>query len=105
MNMYDVVPRHIVEYKTDQNGKITLLKPKFTNPFIVKHLLSRMNNRYIKIDLDEIGATVWTKIDGKKNAIEIADEVEKELGEKIQPTYQRLGIYLSLLKHKKFVEY
>jgi len=105
LNMYDVIPRPIVKSETIENGVVVLLKLKYKNPFLVKHLIPRMKHPFYKINLDSIGSAVWNKIDGFKNAAEIAEELEKELGEQIQPAYERLGIFLSMLKRGKFIEY
>lgn len=105
LNMYDVIPRPIVKSETIENDTVVLLKPKYKNPFLVKHLIPRMKHPFYKINLDDTGSAVWNKIDGFKNAVEIAEELEKELGEKIQPIYERLGIFLSMLKRGKFITY
>lgn len=105
LNMYNVIPRPIVKSETSKNGLVVLLKPKYKNQFLVKHLIPNMKHPFYKINLDNIGSAVWNKIDGLKNAVEIAEELEKELGEQIQPAYERLGIFLSQLKRGKFIEY
>jgi len=105
INMYNVVPHKLVKSDIAEDKMIILLKPKFRNSFLVKHLLHRMKYPDFKTKLDEIGTAVWNKIDGKKNAVEIGNELEKELGEKIQPVYERLGMFLSTMKREKFIEY
>jgi len=40
--MNKVIPRPIVNFETAEEGLAVLLKPKFKNPFLVKHLLPRM---------------------------------------------------------------
>jgi hypothetical protein len=44
-------------------------------------------------------------IDGKRDALEIAEMLEKELGADIQPVYERLGIFLRMLKNNKFIDF
>ncbi len=103
--MEAVVPRPLTKYKTDQNDHVVLLKPKFRSVFLKKHLIPRMKHAYFKIHLDDIGTAVWHQIDGQKNALEIAHNLEAELGDKIKPVYQRLGIFLATMKREKFIDY
>jgi len=105
LKMEAVVPRPVAKYQLDQNNHVILLKPKFRSAFLQKYLLPHMKHAYFKIHLDEIGTAVWHQIDGKKNALEIAHHLEAELGDKIQPVYQRLGIFLATMKREKFIDY
>jgi hypothetical protein len=58
----------------------------------------------MKIDLDEIGTEVWKQIDNERNVKEIADRVEDEFGEKIEPLYPRLVKYIKILKNNEFIQ-
>ena len=58
-----------------------------------------------QIHLDDIGTAVWKQIDGKKNAGIIAEEIEKEIGEKVKPAFERVGAFLQQLKTAKFIEF
>ena len=105
VNMYDIVPRPCVDFETDSDGKITLLKPKFKSAIALKYLSPLTKHKHYKIHLDIIGTTVWKRIDGKNNAGTIAEEIEKELGEKVNPVFERVGAFLQQLKTAKFIEY
>lgn len=105
INMYDIVPRPCVDFETGSEGKITLLKPKFKGAFALKHLSPFVKHKNYKIHLDDIGAAVWKQIDSRKNAGIIAEEIEKEFGEKVSPVFERVGAFLQQLKTAKFIEY
>jgi len=105
INLEKVVPRRLVDSRTEENGKITLLKPKFKNPFLKKYILPKLKSKHFKIHLDDIGTIVWKKIDGNKNGVEIAREVQEEIDEDLEPLYQRLAIFLSALKNNEFIDY
>jgi hypothetical protein len=105
VNMHDVIPRPLVQSEKSVDGRTVLLKPKFRHPILVKYLQHRMKHPFYRITLDEVGTAVWQKIDSQRNAVEIADELEQELGEKIQPKYERLGRFISMLKNAKLIEY
>jgi len=103
--MDEAIPRPCVQCETTAEARIVLLKPKFRHPWLVKHLLPRLRQPNFRIKLDEIGSAVWKKCDGQRNALQIAHELEQELGEKIQPVYERLGRFLAALKKEHFIEY
>ena len=103
--MYDIVPKPLVESETNDDGNTILLKPKFRNTFLSNYLTSRVKKPFFKVTLDEIGTFIWSKIDGKHNAVEISDKLSAEFGEKIQPANERLGLFLGMLKRGKFVDF
>lgn len=105
INMYDIVPRPCVDFETDTDGKIILLKPKFNSAFTLKYFSPLTKHKNYKIHLDDIGTAVWRQIDGRKNAGIIAEEIEKEIGEKIRPVFERVGAFLTQLKTAKFIEF
>lgn len=103
--MEEVVPRPLVESKVEEDGKVTLLKPKFKNRFLKKYIAPMLKSQHFKIHLDKIGSAVWKNIDGKKNGVQIARNVQEELDEDLDPVYQRLALFLSALKNNKFIEW
>ena len=105
INMYDIVPRPCVDFETGTDGKIILLKPKFKNAFALKYFSPLAKQKNYQIHLDDIGTAVWKQIDGKKNAGVIAEEIEKEIGEKVKPVFERVGAFLQQLKTAKFIEF
>ena len=105
LNLEEVVPRPLVKSKTNEEGKVTLLKPKFKNKFIKKYILPKLKSQHFKIHLDEIGSAVWKQIDGKKTGVEIAQNLQEELDEDLDPLYKRLAIFLSALKNNNFIDY
>ena len=105
INMYDIIPRPCVNFETDPDGKITLLKPKFKSAIAVKYLSPLTKHKNYKIHLDDIGSSIWKLIDRKNNAGIIADEIEKEFGEKVAPVFERVGTFLRQLKTANFIEY
>jgi len=105
INMYDIVPRPRVDFETDPDGKITLLKPKFKSAVALKYLSPLTRHKNYKIHLDDIGTAVWKQIDSRKNAGIIAEEVDKEFGDKVNPVFERVGAFLQQLKTARFIEY
>jgi len=105
LDLYQVVPRPLVQCEIQSDAKITLLKPKFSNPFFMKLFLRDRRDKYFKLKLDDLGSACWSKFDGQKNAGAICEELETQLGERIQPVAERVGKFLVMLKKAKLIEY
>jgi len=100
-----VIPRPSVASETDASGRVILLKPKFRQPWLARLIGPFLKHPCFHIRLDELGSAAWKKLDGHRNALEIARELERELGDQIKPVYERFGRFLALLKHNHFIEY
>ncbi|HPC35254.1 MAG TPA: PqqD family protein [Candidatus Marinimicrobia bacterium] len=105
MNLYEIVPRPLVESESQTDGKIVLLKPKFRNPFLIKLLQRNRRDNFYRLKLDELGSACWAKFDGYKSAGTICEELESQFGEQIQPVAERVGKFLIMLKKAKLIEY
>jgi hypothetical protein len=57
------------------------------------------------IKLDRIGSCVWKLIDGNKTIYEVGQELKNELGEKCEPIYQRLIMYLRYLNRMGWISF
>jgi hypothetical protein len=104
-HMADIVPVRNVEYKHEEDNTITLLKPKFSGKFGMKYITPRMKYPHYHIHLDAIGSTVWKAIDGKLTALEIGEKIKNQMGEKIEPVYERLGMFLAKMKNENFIKW
>ncbi len=76
-----------------------------------KGIMKRLTQLILKkpkvshIHLDEIGSYVWRHIDAQSTVAEIAVGFEQHFGERVQPTYERLGQYFSTLVSCGFVRW
>ncbi len=100
-----LIPRRLVSYECGEDGRVILLKPKFRLAVFQKYLMPRMKRPYFRVYLDEIGSCVWNYIDGQRNALEITRQLQAELGDKIEPVYERFGLFLRQLKTAGFISY
>ena len=98
------IPEHstIWELNSETNF-IILKKPKFKNKHLVKYLMPYLKRPDFKINLDEIGSFVWTKIDGNTSIAEIANILELKFGDRIKPAHDRLGQFIQSLMQNKFI--
>ena len=84
-----------IEYKVVENRIVTILEKQ-------DHKIQRFFRKlkfkiplYKEIDFDEISSEVFLQIDGDKTVKEIGDNLEKKYGEKVNPLYERLLIFLN----------
>jgi len=102
-NLLIFKPRRIVQWEEQEDGRIVLLIPKFKNRLLVKYLLPRMKSKNFKIRLDEFGSLVWRYLDGSHTVMQIGELLHNEFGEKVEPVYDRLGLFVNMLSHRKFI--
>jgi hypothetical protein len=103
VNLLELVPIQNISWEKNEEGLVSLLKPKIQIPFLAKRLLHRMKRPYYKVNLDEIGSHFWEHCDGRNSIERIAALQKLKFGEKIEPVYERLGKFLKVLEHNKFV--
>lgn len=99
-SLAEVVPQPLVDSETRDDGKITIFKPKFKSDFLKKII----KKDHYKIHLDELGASVWKEIDGKKNG----EKILENLNEKIEDNSdleRRLYMFLTALKRRGLVDF
>lgn len=101
-NLLDYYPQHKVDWE-ENNGVVVLLLPKFTNRFLVRYILPRLNQKNFKIKLDEFGSWVWKEIDGEKSVLQIAEGLSKKFGDRVEPVYDRLGMFIKQLVSRHFI--
>jgi hypothetical protein len=57
------------------------------------------------MELDEIGSEVWLNIDGENSIYDIGRILDGKYGEKCQPVYDRLIMYMRFLNRKNWVSF
>lgn len=84
-----------LEYEVDENGIVTVLEKqdhKIQRFFRKLKVKIPMNKR---ITFDEYSSEVFSQIDGTKTVKEIGEELEVKFGDKVQPLYERLLVFLN----------
>lgn len=103
-NLLDLIPcckKH--RYEVDGEGKVTVfVENKGFFNFVAQKLLKKP--RFSQIHLEELGSFIWQNIDGKKNVKEIADLLHEKFGEKAEPLYPRISVYIKILQNYGFIE-
>ena len=100
INLLTLIPNRRMEWQENSDGKIELLKPKFSIDRIQKFFSKMMKQTHFKIKLDDVGSSVWKLIDGKKTVEEIGGELQQQFGADIEPVFDRLGQFIGQLPLK-----
>jgi hypothetical protein len=105
INLLELIPEKNLDWEKQDNGLIVLLKPKFQHPFLKKHILSRLKRPFYRVKLDDVGSFIWMQCDGKTPVKQVAQSLKKEFGEKIEPLYDRLSLFLQHLERNHFISF
>lgn len=103
-NFLELIPKRkeAQEWTTNEKGNVQLIIPR--NGFIDRAVrIFYKTPKFMKIDLDVLGSTVWNAIDGNRNIYEIGRLVKEEHGENAEPLIERLGTYINILRNNKFI--
>lgn len=105
INYLEVRPIRNYGEAVDENNFVTVLIPKFKNRFAVKFVLPYMQHKFFKVKLDELGSAAWMLIDNKRSVGEIASELVKQFGEKIQPVEERLTRFFTGIYEQRLITF
>ncbi|MGL5314444.1 MAG: PqqD family peptide modification chaperone [Peptostreptococcaceae bacterium] len=94
-----------VEYEVSDNEIVTILeKQDHKIQKFFRKLKVKIPN-FKKIELDEYSSAVFLEIDGVKTVEEIGQILEVKFGEKVNPLYERLLVFLNHLDvNCKYIE-
>jgi hypothetical protein len=104
INLLDLIPGRRLKWEME-GETVVLLYPKFRNRFLAQCVLPRMKFPNWRIKLDEIGSWVWLHCDGHSTVRELAEGMREQFGEKVEPVYDRLSLFLKKLESDKFIQY
>lgn len=103
-NLLDMVPCHNPKFRveTDAEGKVTIfMENKGPFNFIAQKVFRKP--RFTQIHLEEFGGFIWKQMNGERTVQQIADLLHEEFGEKAEPLYPRITMYMKSLLDYEFV--
>ena len=105
INLLELVPCRMIEYEMSEDVIVTLQAPRFKSRFMRRWIEPRLKRPFLKVELDEIGSSVWMLCDGNRNVKDIAELMRRRFGERIEPCYERLGLFFQQLEANRFITY
>lgn len=103
-NLLDCVPSRLVGATVGDDGKVTVLRPRFIKGPLARWLQPRLKSKHFHVQLDEIGSFVWQRIDGQATVADIVEAMEDHFGDKVAPAIDRLDMFLRELRRGKMLE-
>lgn len=97
------VPHRNLKWEDAQNGRITLIVPKFRNRLAVKFLLPLLPKPDIRIHLDDLGSFVWKNCDGRQTVNVISSELLASFGSSAEQAHARTERFIRMLHKEKFI--
>ncbi len=105
VNLLDLIPERTHAFRDEENGTITVFVPRFGNGKVGRFLQTFVGKSPISLHLDEIGTAVWRLCDGRRSVYEIGGCLEREFGGRVEPVYERLGVYLRQMKRAGIIDW
>lgn len=102
VNLLELTPVRKYGHQINSDGLVDVLVPRFKNA-IMQRFIPKNRNPFILANFDEIGTEVWLLIDGETKIDIIAKTLDKKLGEKISPVYDRLNLFFQQLHRNGFI--
>lgn len=84
-----------LEYEVSKDNAVTILEKQDHK---IQRFFRKLKFRipeYKKITIDEYGSFVFLQIDGNKTVKDIGERLEAKYGDKSQPLYERLLLFLN----------
>jgi hypothetical protein len=105
INLLDLVPTPIIGHEVNDDGIVTLHAPRFKSRILRRLLVPRLKRPSFKVELDDIGSALWLLLDGERDVKEIARVMHERFGERIEPCYDRMGMFFQQLERARFITY
>jgi hypothetical protein len=100
-NLLDMVPvRHFTHQLNDD--RVVVLIPKYRSRWL-GWLQKRLKRPYYRLRLDDVGSMVWLSCDGEKTVADIGDLLQKHFGQKVEPVWDRLGLFVQQMRKGRLI--
>lgn len=104
-NLYDLVPAKRRRFRDLSDGTVEVYLPRYGEGWVGRVLSRMLSNQPVRVHLDDIGARVWHLCDGTRNVHQIGKSLRKELGERIEPVYDRLETFIKQMKKAGMIDF
>jgi hypothetical protein len=103
INYLDLIPVRKLNHEFRDEENIDILVPKYRDKFFGKFLQPKINDKYLKANMDIHGTNTWLLIDGERNVFEISKLMKEKFGDEIEPVYDRITLFINNLYRNGFI--
>ena len=107
-NFLDLRPVRLLGHQLRDDGKISLLMPRFKNRVNSALFQPNSKGQFINIKLDRFGGHTWLLIDGESNVAQICSGLNEQFPEELQPldeTEVRVTNFLAMLYQERYITF
>ena len=97
-NLLELVPEQKRTSEERPDGMIDVILPRYGNGWLSRILESVFRGAPVRVQLDDVGTRVWRLCDGHRCVRDIGTSLHAELGDSIEPVYDRLGEFFKQMK-------
>ncbi|HUT77444.1 MAG TPA: PqqD family protein [Polyangia bacterium] len=102
-NYLEFVPRRAVDHEDGDDGRLVLLRPKWTRGVMARWLQPRIQRKFFHVRLDEVGTATWQLIDGSRSVGDICEALFELFGERVEPRFERGAKFIRQLERGEMV--
>lgn len=103
VNLLDVRPQRAANWEEVEEGKIVILIPKFTNPFMVRAVLPYLKSKNFRLSLDRYGSAYWSACDGAATVAGIIESMKRQFPDQSETMSERVIVFTRHLFREKFI--
>jgi len=98
LNLFELRPRQARAFEELEDGTVDVLVPRYGNNAIGRLLKKVLSNRPVRVHLDDVGTCVWRLCDGERTVKQIGESLHERFGERVDPLYDRLEIFIKQMQ-------
>jgi len=98
-----MVPVRTVPFETGEDGRVTLLRPKFVSPWLA-WLQPFLARPVFRVRLDEVGSHLWLAMDGERTVADLCGQLGAAFGDRAEPVRERGLSFVYQLLEGRFLE-
>lgn len=104
VNLLRLTPRRLASWTEDEDC-VTLRRDPPERPWRqpLAWLGYKMSTKSVR--LDDVGSFAWKLLDGKRTVADVAEELRREFGERIEPVEERFGELIRMLHRGEMISY
>ena len=103
-NLYELRPKRKGPFEELKDGTVEVLLPRYGNSPIGRVLKKVLNERPVRVHLDDIGTSVWRLCNGDHTVLEIGQTLHSRYGNSIEPVFDRLETFLKQMHRAGLIE-